>query len=141
MNRRAFILTSTALVVIAGHAAAGGAGFVDFDASDPITAALDEGKTVLVDYAADWCSTCARQERIITALRAANPAYDENIVFIRVDWDDFGNAPVTTSRNIPRRSTLIVLRGDDELGRLVAGTREGDIQALMDRALQAATGA
>jgi hypothetical protein len=40
--------------------------------------------------------------------------------------------------NIPRRSTLVVLKGDQELGRIVAGTRKGDIKALLDRALQAA---
>lgn len=102
-----------------------------------IQKALANGKTVFVDYAADWCSTCARQERIIKALRAANPAYDENLVFVRVDWDDFGNHAVTTSRNIPRRSTLILLKGDQELGRIVAGTAESDIKALMDKGLKA----
>ena len=42
---------------------------------------------------------------------------------------------VTTSRNIPRRSTLIVLRGSEELGRIVAGTRKSDIKTLMDLGL------
>jgi len=114
---------------------------IAFDKSDPIKAALDAGKTVFVDYAADWCSTCARQERVINALRSENPEYDANIVFVRVDWDDFGNAPVTRDRNIPRRSTLIVLKGDAELGRIVAGTSQADIKGLMDKALAAAKSA
>ena len=104
-----------------------------------IQEALAEGKTLFVDFAADWCSTCARQERVITALRAENPAYDENIMFVRVDWDDFGGEEVSTSRNIPRRSTLLVLRGEEELGRLVAGTDTDEIRALLDTALSAAT--
>lgn len=38
-------------------------------------------------------------------------------------------------RSIPRRSTLIVLRGDEELGRIVAGTSEAQIKGLMDKGL------
>lgn len=100
-----------------------------------IQAALDDGKTVFVDFAADWCSTCARQERVIGALRAENPAYDDAMVFVRVDWDDFRTHEVTTSRNIPRRSTLLLLRGDEELGRIVAGTGTDQIKELMDLGL------
>lgn len=104
-----------------------------------IETALADGRTVFVDYAAAWCSTCATQERVINALREANPAYDAAMVFVRVDWDDFGKHEVTTSRNIPRRSTLLVLQGDQELGRIVAGTAEADIKALLDTGLAAAS--
>ena len=104
-----------------------------------IATALAEGKTVFVDYAASWCTTCKIQEDKITALRDANPAYDENIVFVRVDWDKYGRKPVATDRNIPRRSTLLVLKGDQELGRIVAGTRDSEIKELLDTALNAAT--
>lgn len=140
MERRIF-LTAALAATLPLPALAGGLKTVDFDNSDPIRAALKAGKTVFVDYAADWCSTCAVQERVINALREGNPDYDANIVFVRVDWDDFGNAPVSVERNIPRRSTLIALKGDDELGRIVAGTSEADIKALMDRALAAANSA
>ncbi|MEM0944270.1 MAG: thioredoxin, partial [Pseudomonadota bacterium] len=51
------------------------------------------------------------------------------------DWDDFKGHSVTTSRGIPRRSTLLVLRGDQELGRIVAGTSQSQIKGLMDRGL------
>jgi len=100
-----------------------------------IKALLAEGKTVFVDYGAEWCTTCKAQERKINALRAENPAYDEAMTFVLVDWDDYRRAEVTTSRNIPRRSTLLVLRGDEELGRIVAGTRTSDIKKLMDKGL------
>ena len=55
--------------------------------------------------------------------------------FIKVDWDEYGNHDVARSRAIPRRSTLILLRGDQELGRIVAGTAQDQIQELMDRGL------
>jgi thiol-disulfide isomerase/thioredoxin len=96
---------------------------------------LAEGKTVFVDYAADWCSTCKRQERLIDQLRERNPEYDKNITFVRVNWDVYSTEPVVEDRNIPRRSTLIVLRGDKELGRIVAGTDINAIKALMDKGL------
>ncbi len=97
--------------------------------------ALASGKTVLVDYAASWCTTCAKQHRVLTSLRSENPAYDANIVFVRVDWDAFRRADVTTSRNVPRRSTLILLKGDEELGRIVAGTSRSSIKGLLDKGL------
>ena len=133
MNRRFFLLSSAA-VAVAGPALA----MTDYTPG-LVQSELAAGKTVFLDFAADWCSTCARQERVIQALRAGNPAYDANISFIRIDWDDFRNASLTKSLNIPRRSTLVVIKGNQELGRIVAGTSQAAIQGLMDTALTAAT--
>ena len=66
-------------------------------------------------------------------LRSENPIYDENITFVRVDWDQYRGADVTTSRNIPRRSTLVLMKGDEELGRLVAVTSTEAIAELLDK--------
>jgi len=96
---------------------------------------LAAGETVFVDYAASWCGTCKRQERIINELRANNPEFDENISFVRVDWDDYGSHEVTQSRRVPRRSTLLLLRGDEELGRIVAGVDSEEIKQLLELAL------
>jgi thiol:disulfide interchange protein len=133
MNRRSFLLTSSA-VLVAGPALA----MTDYTPG-LVQAELAAGKTVFIDFGADWCSTCAAQERAITALRAENPAYDANISFVLVDWDDYKNAELTKSLGIPRRSTLVVLKGNQELGRIVAGTSKAQIQGLMDTALAAAT--
>jgi hypothetical protein len=73
------------------------------------------------------------------ALMEENPAYLENVVFVNIDWDTYSNAAITFDLEIPRRSTLIVLKGDEELGRIVAGTKRDDIKTLMDTALEAAT--
>lgn len=132
MKRRTFIASAAALTV--APFAASAAEYVTY-APGVIEKALAEGKTVFVDYSATWCSTCKRQERVINAFRAENPAYDAAMTFVKVDWDDFGKHAVTRSRNVPRRSTLLVLRGDAELGRVVAATGETAIKALMDTAL------
>jgi thioredoxin 1 len=101
---------------------------------------LAAGKTVFLDFTATWCSTCAAQGRVIEALKSENPAYEEAVSFIDVDWDTYRDDSLTKSLNIPRRSTLVVLRGDKELGRIVAGTSRKDIKGLMDIALNAASG-
>jgi thiol:disulfide interchange protein len=100
---------------------------------------LAAGDTVFVDFKASWCTTCAAQERVMNELKAANPAYEQAITFVEVDWDDHGKGELSKSLNIPRRSTLVVLKGDQELGRIVAGTAKAEIKALMDTALGAAT--
>ncbi len=132
MNRRTFLATAIAFGL--APAAALATDFVDYTPG-AIETALEQGETVFVDYSATWCSTCARQDRVIGALRAADPAYDAAMTFVRVDWDTYRSHDVTVLREIPRRSTLIVLRGDDELGRIVAGTAESRIKELMDRGL------
>ena len=93
---------------------------------------------MFLDFKADWCSTCAAQERVINALLQENSAYEANVVFVNVDWDQYRGDDLTQRLRIPRRSTLVVLKGNQELGRIVAGTSRDDIKALMDTALSAA---
>lgn len=132
MKRRHVL--AAALGVALAPLAAVAADFVDYSPG-VIETALDEGKTVFVDYSASWCSTCKRQERVINALRGEQPAYDDAMTFVKVDWDTYRSHDVTLDRAIPRRSTLILLRGDKELGRVVAGTSQSQIKELMDRGL------
>lgn len=136
MNRRDFVRLTGAVSVVLPFAtiARAGSGMIDYTPG-LVEEALADGQTVFVDYSASWCGTCARQERVINQLRAENTGYDQAMTFVRVDWDAFKAHPVTTSRNIPRRSTLLVLRGEEELGRVVAGTSVAQIKALMDKGL------
>ena len=100
---------------------------------------LAAGDTVFLDFKASWCSTCAAQDRVIKALKAENPEYASSIVFIDVDWDTYGRSKLVKDLRIPRRSTLVVLKGKQELGRIVAQTGRRSIKALMDTALAAAS--
>lgn len=136
MNRRLF-LAGTAALALAAPAAHAGIGV-------PYTPGLVErelaaGRTVFLDFFAPWCTTCRAQERQIKALVAENPAYEEAISFVLVDWDTYGTSELARRLEIPRRSTLVVLKGDAELGRIVAGTGKAQIKALLDIALGAAT--
>ena len=98
---------------------------------------MDEGKIVLLDFWASWCTTCAAQERVLAALKSENPAYEQKIEFYKIDWDVYGKDTLAKGLRIPRRSTLVLLKGSEELGRIVAGTSKGDIKALLDTALAA----
>jgi len=135
MKRRDFMLVFGASTLVPLAARAAGMAYADGLVAEKLAA----GETVFLDFKASWCTTCRAQERVINALKEANPAYEENITFIDIDWDEFGRSDIVTRYNVPRRSTLIALRGNEELGRIVAGTSQSDIQALMDAALVAAT--
>jgi len=91
------------------------------------------GKPYLVNFRASWCSTCAVQQRVLDALQAESEAYAA-IPILRVDWDEYGNGELARRLAIPRRSTLVLMEGNTELGRLVAETRKDRISALLDLA-------
>ena len=135
MDRRHFILSTAATLLAAPAFAAKNykKGLVE--------AELAAGKTVFVDFYTDWCTTCRVQQATLRKLKKANPAYEANITFIRVDWDRHSSSKLAKDLNIPRRSTLVALKGDKELGRIVAGTKREAIQELMDTALAASQSA
>jgi len=72
---------------------------------------------------------------VLAKLRESYPEYNKAITFMNVDWDTYRSHPVTTSRNIPRRSTLVLIKNGKEVARLVAVTGESQIKALLDKAL------
>lgn len=135
MNRRHFITTAGALTLLPTGLLAQSTP-LNYEPG-VLTRHLEAGEVVFLDFKASWCTTCAAQERVLDKLKAENPAYEQNITFINVDWDTYGRSQMADRMRIPRRSTLVVLKGDDELGRLVADTREGKIRELMDIALKA----
>ncbi len=134
MKRRDFIISAAAALTLPAVARAA----ADYTPG-LVQKHLAAGDTVFLDFKASWCTTCAAQERVIDALRQANPAYDKAVTFINVDWDQHSKSELARSLKIPRRSTLVALKGDTELGRIVAGTSKSQIQELMDLALAAAT--
>lgn len=131
MNRRDLMLLGAAALVMPRMALA------DMLAYQPglPEERLAAGETVFLDFYATWCSTCRAQDRIVSELRAANPAYDAAMTFIRVDWDTYGTSEFARALSIPRRSTLVLMRGEAELGRIVAGTGRDEIEALLNLGL------
>ena len=135
MQRRDF-LTLAASVPFLGLASRGSAATMYTPGA--AEAAMDAGQIVLLDFWANWCSTCAAQERVLAQLKSENPEYEKNIAFFIVDWDQYGKGELSKALKIPRRSTLVALKGREELGRIVAGTGKAEIKALLDKALAVA---
>lgn len=135
MRRRTFVASTLAAAMAAPAFAANGQSYRQGLVEEELAA----GRTVFLDFYTDWCTTCRAQGKAIRDLMDENPAYEANVSFIKIDWDQHAQSSIATRLNIPRRSTLVVLKGDKELGRIVAGTRKADIKALMDTALVAAS--
>ncbi len=133
MNRRN-LLSAAAAACVALAPFAASAAPLDYTPG-LVKERLAKGESVFVTFKASWCSTCATQERVIQSLKKSNPSYAEKITFVDVDWDEYGKSELSKELRIPRRSTLVVLRGEEELGRLVAGTSKDAIRGLMDAAL------
>ena len=101
-----------------------------------VKSAIAKGETVVLGYLSSWWGTCARQKSVLKKLRASYPQYDKSITFVLIDWDTFGSHAVTTSRKISRRSTMVLIKGGTEIGRLVAQTSEQKIKELLDSGLK-----
>lgn len=93
-------------------------------------AAQKAGKPILVDTYATWCDICQRQKPIIDKL-VQEPKFKDLVTF-RVNFDT--QRDVMRKFNARLQSTLIVFRGDKEVGRSVGETQPEWIEDLMDKA-------
>ncbi|WP_370230725.1 thioredoxin family protein [Cognatishimia sp.] len=135
MNRRDFMLLTAAVSTVPAM----GFAAPEYYTKGLIDEHLAAGRTVYVDFQTNWCSTCRAMARRLTDLRSKNPAYDENIVFVIVDFDRWGGSSLTKKWDVRSRSTHVVLKGDQELGRVYAKSSVRALGGLLDIALEAAT--
>ncbi|MBA3525567.1 MAG: thioredoxin family protein [Sphingomonas sp.] len=125
------LLIPTVVVAMAAAATpAAAAQFRPFD-TRAFAAAQAQGRPILVDVSADWCSTCRVQEKHIAKI-TSDPAFAKLIVF-KLNYDT--QKAERRRFKVPRQSTLIVFRGRREAGRSVADTNPGSIEALLRKAL------
>ena len=94
-------------------------------------AAQAAGKPILVEIHADWCTECKVQNRILNKL-SDQPRYG-GLVRLRVDYDK--QKDVVKEFKAKKQSTLVVYKGDKELGRAVGITSAEKIRALVDKAI------
>ena len=72
---------------------------------------------------------------MLKKLRESHSKYNKYIKFILIGWDTYKRHEVTTSRKIPRRSTLLLIKDGKEANRLVAQTNEQKIKTLLENAI------
>lgn len=86
-----------------------------------------EGKPILLDFRADWCTICAAQAPVIRELMAQRKYQDLTAFTINFDRD----AALLKAYNVELQSTLIVLTGKHEEGRSVGETSRDGIDHLL----------
>jgi thioredoxin 1 len=89
-----------------------------------------EGKLVLVDVFADWCSTCAAQQKVLAKYRAEHPAVELHI--LEVDFDK--DREHVRRLRATRQSTMLLFRGEHQFWYSVAETREDVVFEAINRA-------
>ncbi len=91
----------------------------------------DEGKPVLVEVYADWCSTCARQSPILESLLGEDEFADYTA--LKLDWDEQEDS--ARELGAPRQSTLFVYRDGEQVEMSVAETSESRLRELLRKGL------
>lgn len=89
--------------------AAGTSRYIAFDQS-AYDAALEEGKTVFLDFHADWCSTCVSNQPKIQA--AFDSLGDDEVIGFKVDYDTAED--LKKEYSVFSQSTLVVVPGGDK---------------------------
>ena len=89
------------------------------------------GKAILVEVSAPWCPTCKAQAPILGKLLSSDKF--KGIVKLDVDFDS--QKADLKQLNAQKQSTLIVFKGNKEVGRSVGDTNPASIEALLAKAL------
>lgn len=94
----------------------------------------ESGAVVLVDIFADWCPTCAKQQKLIQQYRDENP--DKQFHVLEVDFDD--NKRAVRELRAPRQSTILLFKGNEQYWYSVAETRYEVFERELNKAFNAA---
>lgn len=97
--------------------------------ADAFAAAQKAGKGVIVHVYAPWCPTCRAQEPILHKLEADHPTVEA----FRVDFD--GQKDAVRALKATSQSTIIVFKGEKEVGRSVGETDAGAIGKLVAKSM------
>lgn len=100
-----------------------------FDAA-AFQAAQEAGEPILVEVHASWCGTCRKQGEILQQLSDRKPLSDMTV--FKVDYDE--QKDVVEQMKVTKQATLIVFKGDTEVGRSIFDTNAESIQALLEKA-------
>jgi thiol:disulfide interchange protein len=141
MQRRHFLALAAvfalAPALFAARVSAAGAAAPLSYTPELLAAELAAGRTVVLDFAADWCPSCKAQGRAIQALRADDPAYDAGLVFMVADWDKWGKEEIARRLDVTGRGAVVILKGDAIVARSDTHLQKAGLKALLDTALAA----
>jgi thiol-disulfide isomerase/thioredoxin len=95
-----------------------------------LAAAQKADKPVVLQFHAGWCPTCRIQDKVLQTLKS-EPGLD--ITVLKVNFDT--EKELKKQFKVQTQSTMIILRGDKERGRLVGDTTEAGIRTALKSAL------
>ncbi len=93
--------------------------------------AQKDGRSILIEVHATWCSTCKVQVPILLDLK--KDARFRNLVVFRVDFDT--QKDVMKRLSVRMQSTLIAFKGPVERGRSIGDTNRDSIAELLTKAI------
>jgi thiol-disulfide isomerase/thioredoxin len=85
---------------------------------------------VALHFRADWCPTCRAQDKVLESLKA-EPGLDLTVLAVNYDTEK----DLKRRFHINSQSTLVVLKGQKETGRLVGDTSKLNILGALKSAL------
>ena len=97
--------------------------------ADGFQAAQRANKSILVDVTAPWCPTCKAQRPVIAAMEKNNP----QLVVLEIDFDT--SKDLLKKFGVQMQSTLIVYKGEKEVGRSTGVSDATAISNLVKKAL------
>lgn len=97
------------------------------------TALQEQGALILLDVFADWCSTCALQQKVLADYLVKHP--DVPLRTLTINFDT--QKEYVRKFRAPRQSTLILYRGTERIWFGVAETRPAVIFAALNKAAAA----
>jgi thiol-disulfide isomerase/thioredoxin len=107
-----------------------------FAAGQPITATEladieKQGKSAVISTHADWCSTCKKQDIVLSNFMK-DPEY-KNVVFYQVDYDN--QKDLLKALKVRSQSTIIVYKNGKEVARATGDTKESALAKLTRQAI------
>jgi len=93
--------------------------------------ASSEGKTVLLDFHADWCPVCRKQGPLLEGLAQEEKLKD--VVMLKVDYDN--EKALKRQLRVSSQSTLVVFKGEKEVSRATGVTDKDKIRDLIEKGL------
>lgn len=93
---------------------------------------LRSSKPVVVDFWAEWCTSCRRVDTMITTLAATD--FADSVSFVKLDID--ANPNVTHKYQVMTVPTVIVFRDGEPVGSITGARPRGELVRLIESALQ-----